>query len=533
LEFVFLNFYFLISAYSKYNNMKSIKFLCALTILFCSLNSRANNISISNVTSVPGSGYVQLQFDLSWENSWRSSTNYDAAWIFFKFKDLDGTWHHLSLTGSNDSSASGYTISVAPDLTGAMIYRSVNGSGNVSLTSVRLGVNNLPGSFDIKAFAIEMVQIPITDPYYLGDGESGTYYANNLGAPFFVNSSVITMGISAGQLNDGISNGVLASGFPDGYNTFAFSSLYMMKYELTQGAYRDFLNTLTYTQQTTRTAVAPNSPAGTGALGNLSFYRNMIQIAVSGVNATTPAVYGCNYNGFFPYDEAGDGEWIACNYLSWSDLAAYLDWSGLRPMTELEFEKSCRGPLTPVSGENATGTVAAANYTYPITNAGTASEGVTTSGSVLNANICYNSTSPNGNAPLRVGIFATQYATRISSGAGYYGCMELSGNIQEITVTTSNAAGRSFTGLHGDGSLNAAGDADVSFWPGINGNTTVTTANTAYAGTTGVTGAAGMIGRGGSAGYTGFNLNKVSYRVAPIGTYIRNNITGGRGVKQF
>ena len=41
----------------------------------------------------------------------------------------------------------------------------------------------------------------------------------------------------------------------------------------------------------------------------------------------------------------------AVSYLSWMDLAAFLDWDALRPMTELEFEKMSRGPLVANAGE--------------------------------------------------------------------------------------------------------------------------------------------------------------------------------------
>ncbi|MBL0155157.1 MAG: hypothetical protein IPP93_17430 [Chitinophagaceae bacterium] len=246
--------------------MKRIRIICMIALMIICTNVRANNIIISNITSVTGSGFVQLQFDLSWENSWRSSINYDAAWVFFKFKDLDGTWRHLNLTNANNAISAGFAISVPGDLTGAMVFRNTLSSGTVTLTGVKVGVTNLPGSFDIKGFALEMVQMPATDQYYLGDGETGTYYENGVsGLPFLVASSTLTMGVLAGNCNDGIQNGALATGFPVGYN--ASGSIYMMKHEVSQAAYRDFLNCLTYDQQITRTAAAPNSAAGTLAIG--------------------------------------------------------------------------------------------------------------------------------------------------------------------------------------------------------------------------------------------------------------------------
>src|SRR4051812_10173225 len=215
--------------------MKKIIFLLLICISASTL-SFANGIVLTNLSSVTGTGFIQLQFDLSWNNSWNNNINHDAAWVFFKFKDNDGTWHHLHLTNANNTIASGYTISVPTDNTGAMIYRNT-GVGNVVLTGVQLGVENLPGNFDVKGFALEMVQIPLGDTYYLGDGESGTYYSNNIGLPFLVNNTTISMGFGAGLLDDGIANTAvtLNPGFPIGYSSFGnFSNLYMMKHEVSQ-----------------------------------------------------------------------------------------------------------------------------------------------------------------------------------------------------------------------------------------------------------------------------------------------------------
>ncbi|MCP4710634.1 MAG: hypothetical protein GY869_18575, partial [Planctomycetes bacterium] len=54
------------------------------------------------------------------------------------------------------------------------------------------------------------------------------------------------------------------------------------------------------------------------------------------------------------------------------------------------------------------------------------------------------------------------------AGAGYYGVMELSGNLWERPVTIGNAAGRGFTGLHGNGALDGIGEANAANWPGTN-----------------------------------------------------------------
>ncbi|MFM9021153.1 MAG: SUMF1/EgtB/PvdO family nonheme iron enzyme, partial [Sediminibacterium sp.] len=213
----------------------------------------------------------------------------------------------------------------------------------------------------------------------------------------------------------------------------------------------------TYAQQVTRTYNSPAGVTGTGALITSGTYRQGIEVKSSGTNPSTPAIYGCDLNGNNIYDESDDGEWITCNYLRWSDLTAYLDWAALRPMTELEYEKACRGTLNPVINEFAWG-----NTTYislsSILTGGQASE----SSSPANANM-HNSGMNGG--PVRTGIFATSTSNRSASGASYYGIMDLSGNVWEQVISIANNNCRNFTGLVGDGVLDNSGDSNVTLWP--------------------------------------------------------------------
>lgn len=76
------------------------KNLLQLVLLFClfmfiSDCSYANNIVVSNL-SLTGQNIIDhctfVKFDISWENSWRTSSapnNWDAAWVFVKFR-MDG-----------------------------------------------------------------------------------------------------------------------------------------------------------------------------------------------------------------------------------------------------------------------------------------------------------------------------------------------------------------------------------------------------------------------------------------------------------
>jgi formylglycine-generating enzyme required for sulfatase activity len=282
-----------------------------------------------------------------------------------------------------------------------------------------------------------------------------------------------------------------------------------MKYEISQGDYRDFLNTLTYTQQTSR-AVNVTSIAGTAALSNTN--RNGIDIQTSGVAATfTPAVYGSNLNGNSTYNEAADGEWIACNFLSWMDGCAYMDWAGLRPMTELEFEKACRGDQVPVAGEYAWGSIS-------ITGATGISNGGANNETFAGANCAYNN-NVNVQGPLRVGAFAGGATTRDQAGATFYGIMEMSGNLWERAVTIGNADGRGFTGVHGNGRLSAAGHANQTSWPGLSSGE--------------VTGASGSGIRGGD-WYNDASYARVSDRYYAANTFtFRYSNFGFRGVRVF
>lgn len=387
-------------------------------------------------------------------------------------------WEHARLNTSaiNHTAPAGSTISVPSDGTGVFIHRSSAGTGAFNLTDVQLrweyGLNGMPDDamIQVQVFAIEMVHVP-QGGFSVGSGgiaETSKFYTHTSNVPYIISSEgQITVGTSSGNLyyaNEGFGGGgdrqgPIPAAFPKGFNAF-----YCMKYEISQGQYRDFLNCLTFQQQQVRTGNSNTSPAGTAASSNSN--RNGIDIQTPGVSASlTPAVYACNLDADLIFNETVDGEWIACNYISWMDGCAYADWSGLRPMTELEFEKASRGFQVPVAGEYAWGNTSITAATG-ISNSGATSETFSNSGA--------NCAHLNGiGGPMRVGAFATATTTRSQSGASYWGIMELSGNVMERTVTVGDAVGRNFTGIHGDGILSRNGHANTSAWPDItNGEVT-------------------------------------------------------------
>jgi formylglycine-generating enzyme required for sulfatase activity len=402
---------------------------------------------VTLVNTDVGAGTTDVRFDLHWENSWRASweegtatiTNWDAAWVFIKYRQSGSEWKHAWLSASGHT-APGMTIDIGSNggatNMGAFLYRSSDGYGNVDLTNVKLRWNyaangvGRTNQIDVSVNAVEMVYVP-QGSFSVGSGgtESSPFYAYpNSTVPYpITNENEITVEATNGMLYySGASAGIVSNVFPKGYAAF-----YCMKYEVTQGQYTEFLNQL------------PSAQASTRYSASSSGSRYTIGTGVSGT-----------------YTNAAPDR--ACNWLSWADGAAYADWVGLRPMTELEFEKACRGPKTPVADEYAWGD-AIANNTTAIS--GTDGSGTDTV-SPTTANCLYGGAV---GGPVRVGIYATNHSIRTSSGAGYYGTMETSGNVYERPVTVGHATGRLFTGLHGDGVLDGSGNANVSGWPGTDG----------------------------------------------------------------
>ncbi|NND35468.1 MAG: hypothetical protein HKN76_22965, partial [Saprospiraceae bacterium] len=117
--------------------------------LLCSASLWANNVQISNVLLINQdvvNNTYQVKFDISWENSWRSSTlesNYDAVWIFIKYRAVDNpNWSHGNLRTTGFVAPTAGTISVPLESGvigyGAFLHRNANGIGNVNFTNIQL-----------------------------------------------------------------------------------------------------------------------------------------------------------------------------------------------------------------------------------------------------------------------------------------------------------------------------------------------------------------------------------------------------------
>lgn len=538
--------------------MKKITTLFILLILM--ENSKANNVSLTNVGLVNnGFNNVYVEFDISWENSWRilnGPANYDGVWIYFKYKTATGEWTHLNLNTVGTADLFPTTLSNWKSPYGAVIHRSASnlGLGNISAANVRLAVDNaVPYNIELRAYAVEMVYIPAPSGVNnfgiaLGDGINNVesdFAFRRQGAPVYAytgSNGLNLISVNVNTFDDAEieepNSFTIADATGDGIQNLAInnvfypvsSAIWCMKYEITQGAYRDFLNTLNLSQQTTRTANLPTSAIGIGALGPNSLFRNFIEIKTSSINGI-PATYGCDASGNNVCDEANDGEFVACNRLSWQDIAAWLDWAGLAPMTEIQYERICRGHTSagfnvPVSGEYAWGTNTINAVTFTLATPFTATETVSNSSAVVgNAN--HNNSIV---GPLRSGVFATTTSNRITSGASFFGVMDMSGNLAEVCVTVGNVAGRSFNRSGaalpsiGDGLLSFDGNALANYWPGNVGLTTLQTISGVE-----VTTAVGTILRGGDFNAVASKL-RVSDRSGGQGSSSRASTQGGRGV---
>ena len=454
-----------------------------LTIFIAGLISHstfANDVLVSTVslvgqttTGALNTHFTNVQFSINWKNSWRTSTNesnYDGCWLFVKYrKQSTSVWLHATLNTTGQTAPVGSTVQPSLDGKGAWIYRTANGIGDVTYNAAQLRWNyGADGVLDnenveIQVYAVEMVYCP-TSAYNLGNSsvETGKFRDGLIDTWFPVSSeAAITCGVLAGNLNAAsnfLASGTIPAAFPKG-----FAAFWTMKYEFSEQQYVDFLNTLDQTN-----ATAKNNIGATGLVPNMV--------------ALNPERAARNFNP--------------------ANVFAWLDWAAMRPMTELEYEKATRGGNnTPSPLEYAWGNTTIAQVATP-TAQGTATE------TWASGNAAFNG--PTG--VIRCGALATATSTRTSSGATFYGIMEMSGNTAEFTVYAGNVQGRTYTGLHGDGNLTATAEANTANWPSTANNSSVTSRG---GGTSSVTSLLQTCDR--SQGAIDFNSGLVVY--------------GGRGVR--
>lgn len=510
---------------------RKITLSCLTPLLFwqCARSELAlvDNVRLAGTVSESS---VPIEFDLRWQNSFRNSTNWDAAWVFVKFRAGEGAWHHATLSSRpqdasvGDDNGVAATVLPATDGKGAFVFRTAPGIGPVHWDDVSVRWNHAADGVadeedvSVRVFGVNMVYIR-QGPFVVGDGEGGDVRGHLRGStsalPFTVTdeSAIVLGGSSPDHLDSnngygmyqsfgddfGESNPVqLPASFPKGHRAF-----YVMKYEMTEGLYAGFLSTLNAKQLQTRNPPV-EEPAARPGLGRYTI------TSTAPFEATVPD--------------------RAAHFLSWMDGSAFADWAALRPMTELEFEKASRGSAAASPGEFAWGTDEIHQRRYSLLDINTPSERIVNLG-IETGNAAYDLTTGGAGpcwsclgGPLKVAAFQTAGATRQETGASHYGVLGLSGNLVERTVSIGNSTGRRFDGNHGDGNLHASGNAwgpEVASWPG----SSVTGANSQ------VIGAVGSGFRGGSWAAPAANLRISDREFAATPDNSRNPTFGYRFVR--
>jgi formylglycine-generating enzyme required for sulfatase activity len=442
--------------------MKKTCLLIAI-MAFLHANSFANNL-VMGTPSISGS---TVSFTIKWDNSWLVTTgpsNWDAVWVFVKRQACDqasqNPWVHADLSGSGHSlsSTSQLQIDLASDNKGVFIRRSAAGIGNITQVTVTLTLASAINTDNIGVYGMEMVNVP-EGQFYIGDGVNSQYrFTNgNTTSPKLITQAIDNAGLGArtNYNKDGLGSSVdLPNTYPIGYKRF-----YCMKYEITCAQYVGFLNTLTYEQQLHRqqdfnwNTNPPTSSSGTSYMENWGY---KIVIKTPGVSTTTltPAVYACdaNANGTFDEDCDGLGFPVSLRKVHW---LAYLDWAALRPMTEFEYEKACRGPLQPVADEFSWGSTDISN-SYNELNWKCGNE-VPQAFQLGQANL-------GTSRSHRVGMEATANTDRVHAGATYYGILNMTGGMVEMCVGGWSYDYSTFTTANGDGNLTSFGNTDMTTW---------------------------------------------------------------------
>lgn len=408
--------------------MLGVVAITALILATVSPPALAEDLRITGVASIAPqtSADSAVRFDVSWRNGWHDERNHDGVWIFARYR---GQTLPFAAEGHRvmgmDGGAVGASVVVADDGLGLWVVPDPGHRGDLAVRVIAAlqPAEDSRQRTPIDVYGIEMVHVP-AGGFWIGDPdpkarEYGGFHraGTESGAEGLIridDESAIEVG-GPGQLTyaPGNSNyagdgaGPIPAGFPKGTEPF-----WVMKYELTEGQYADFLADL---------------PAGA------TFERARIG--------------GRDY-----YDHGGsirlvDGWYVAehpdrpARYLSWDDQLAFTDWAGLRPMTELEFTKAARGPRTPLAREFPWGTASRDRLVRL--------------------------SEPSGELVHLDGRdeAALTLDTLDVYGASYYRVMDLAGSVWERVISVGSPDGRAFVGSHGDGRLGAGGTANNDDWP--------------------------------------------------------------------
>ncbi len=368
----------------------------------------ADAITISNITCEPGTkGTSTISFDLAWSNSWRAIwtepadknvtgkplrlESWDAAWVFIKFRPagMNAFSHAMVSPEAADHgvpTGAKLDVGLSDDGTkgvGVFIYRSAVGSGANDFKNIKLrwlhGADKAPDKATFKdsqlrAHTIGMVYVP-----------RGQFQSR---VPWEKAVTTIRLGDATQEGGCRVAtNTPVYAECPNGFNAF-----YSTKYAISQGQYAEYLNS--------------QGPAR-GGPGLYGISRYMIR---------------CDTNAEVYVAEVPDR---GCNFMGWQQILNYEAWAGLRPLTDLEYEKACRGPRAVARSEDAW------------------ADGMCAPAAGL---------SPLDGAQGRKELFPD--LPDIDAGASYWGIrgLSLSGCVHEWPgIIFENERGKGFKGTHGEG----------------------------------------------------------------------------------
>ena len=115
----------------------------------CSGPAAFSDVLVENVVlEMPSTGAqpARVVFDIAWDNSFRDELNWDAAWVFVKFRQSGQPWRHASVSAAISEHGVGTnngvlaSLSPAADGRGVFLERAENGfRNNVEETPWRSG----------------------------------------------------------------------------------------------------------------------------------------------------------------------------------------------------------------------------------------------------------------------------------------------------------------------------------------------------------------------------------------------------------
>ncbi|KIG17382.1 hypothetical protein DB30_03301 [Enhygromyxa salina] len=379
-------------------------------------------------------------------------------------------WLHMKVSpDSHDHiQRSGVVISPSEDGLGVFIHldsdRATASGPPVLLRDLRLRTTSPCDGVPLKIWvgALEMVLVPEGE-FHLGDpngpdGPTACFYRSGAvgdDKSFVVRSeAAIPVGHGPGELcwdnrHQMGEHDDIPAPFPKGHNAF-----YILKHQVTQGEYCEFLNHLQSHQLTIR------YPYGGQGDYRYTVFKTTTRTRV----CTRPE--------------------RACNWVAWADAAAYMWWAGLRPMTEFEYEKACRGTERPVADEFAWGSTTLfesnvivgdesrapivqgnANIGGPLRHFAGGDGG---QGPVPDDAFRVTGFAPAAEATYPIDRRRESYTWREETGGSFYGVMGLTGNLWEYVITAGLDHGRRYVGDYGTGDLDPKTGAPnaPNSWPG-------------------------------------------------------------------